>query len=522
MRTSIQICILSLVALLIGVAAPRVNAQCTGDVIPSGIIDGVDLAQILSSWGPCTNCPADIDGDGAVTGIDLGQLLAGWGPCPPFISSVAPGQGTIVGGTPITISGAYFTGATSVTIGGAPATNMIVVSSTTITAVTPAHAAGSVSITITTPSRTSTFQNAFSYASSSILSIVPNTGVFGGGTQITISGSYLSGATSVTIGGAPATNLIVVSPTTITAVTPTGTLGPADVIVTTPAGTLTSLNGFTYVSIVVPTWATLLEATPDPAVVTDANLRAVIVASGFAWRIRDNSSNIEMVLVPAGTFTMGCSASTQYGCGTDENPTHQVTLTQAFYMGRYEVTQAQWQAMMGSNPSSFSGYSDSPSRPVESVSWNKVASGSTSFMSLTGLRLPTEAEWEYAYRAGTTTAYHSYPAQPNGFNDDTLLGNIAWYDANAGSQTHAVGGKLANGLGLHDMSGNVWEWCQDWYGPYSSASVINPTGPTTGSYRLLRGGFWVNFSNYCRASQRNGDAPDAIYVGIGFRVVRTP
>jgi formylglycine-generating enzyme required for sulfatase activity len=521
MRTSIQICILSLVALIIGVAPPRVNAQCTGDVIPSGIIDGVDLAQILSSWGPCTNCPADIDSDGAVTGIDLGQLLAGWGPCPPFISSVAPGQGTIVGGTPITISGAYFTGATSVTIGGAPATNMVVVSSTTITAVTPAHAAGSVSITITTPSRTSTVQNAFSYASSSILSVFPNTGVVGGGALITISGNYLGGATSVTIGGAPATNLIVVSPTTITAVTPTGTPGPADVVVTTPAGTLTSLNGFSYISVVVPTWATLLELSPDPAVVTDANLRAAIEASGLPWRVRDTGTGIEMLLVPAGTFMMGCSASTQNGCGPDESPTHQVTLS-AFYIGRYEVTQAQWTAKMGSNPSSHSGYSDSPTRPVNNVSWNMIASGSTSFMPLTGLRLPTEAEWEYAYRARTTKAFHSYPAQPNGFNDETLLGNIAWWVSNSGSQTHAVGGKLANGLGLHDMAGNVKEWCQDWYGPYSSGSVTNPTGPTTGTSRLLRGGNWVNMSYDCRAPQRSFYTSGGIDYHIGFRAARNP
>ena len=143
-------------------------------------------------------------------------------------------------------------------------------------------------------------------------------------------------------------------------------------------------------------------------------------------------------------------------------------------------------------------------------------------MSVTGLRLPSEAEWEFAYRAGTTTAFHSYPAQPNGFNDDSLLGNIAWYNANAGGQTHAVGGKLANGLGLHDMAGNVWEWCQDWYGPYSSGSVTNPTGPTTGSSRLMRGGSWVNNSNNCRASRRSYDAPVVINIGIGFRVVRTP
>ena len=438
MRTSFQICILSIVALFVGVAAPRVNAQCTGDVIPSGIIDGVDLAQILSSWGPCANCPADIDGDGAVTGIDLGQLLAGWGPCAPFIASVAPGQGTIVGGTPITISGAYFTGATSVTIGGAPATNMIVVSSTIITAVTPAHAAGSVSITITTPSRTTTLQNAFSYS-----------------------------------------------------------------------------------LVVVPSWATLLEELPNAVVVTDANLRAAITATSLAWRIRDTGTGIEMLLVPAGTFTIGCSASNSYACFSDESPTHQVILTQAFYMGRYEVTQAQWSAKMGSNPSYFSGDSDSPSRPVEQVSWNLIAS-TGGFNSVTGFRLPTEAEWEYAYRAGTTTAFHSFPGFSSGTNDDTLLGNIAWHSSNSGNQTHAVGGKYANALGFHDMSGNVWEFCQDWYGPYSSGSVTNPTGPTTSSSRLLRGGCWNNNSYYCRSSLRGYDPPSSAYYLCGFRAARTP
>ena len=265
-------------------------------------------------------------------------------------------------------------------------------------------------------------------------------------------------------------------------------------------------------------WATVLQWNPNQAVVTDVTMRNAIIASGLPWRVRDTSSNIEMLLVPAGTFTMGCSASNSYACSSAENPTHQVTLTQAFYMGRYEVTQAQWTAKMGSNPSNFVGYSDSPSRPVEQVSWNTIQS----FNSATGLRLPTEAEWEYAYRAGTTTAFHSYPAQPNGFNDDTLLGNIAWFYQVAGNQTHAVGGKLANALGLHDMSGNVWEWCQDWYGPYSSGSVTNPTGPATGSFRLLRGGCWGPASNLCRASRRGSDTPVYGTLTVGFRVVRTP
>ncbi len=145
-------------------------------------------------------------------------------------------------------------------------------------------------------------------------------------------------------------------------------------------------------------------------------------------------------------------------------------------------------------------------------------------MSVTGLRFPTEAEWEYAYRAATTTAFHSYAAQPNGFNDDTLLGNIAWYNANAGPQTHAVGGKFSNGLGLHDMSGNVWEWCQDWYIStyYASRPLTNPTGPTPGLYRLLRGGGWYSDSVFCRASRRGGLTPGFFDPYYGFRVVRTP
>ena len=268
-------------------------------------------------------------------------------------------------------------------------------------------------------------------------------------------------------------------------------------------------------------WATTITELPSASVVTNETLRAAIIASGLPWRVRDTGTGIEMLLVPAGTFTIGCSASNSYACFSDESPTHQVILTQAFYMGRYEVTQAQWSAKMGSNPSYFSGDSDSPSRPVEQVSWNMIAS-TGGFNSVTGFRLPTEAEWEYAYRAGTTTAFHSFPGFSSGTNDDTLLGNIAWHSSNSGNQTHAVGGKYANALGFHDMSGNVWEFCQDWYGPYSSGSVTNPTGPTTSSSRLLRGGCWNNNSYYCRSSLRGYDPPSSAYYLCGFRAARTP
>ena len=169
-------------------------------------------------------------------------------------------------------------------------------------------------------------------------------------------------------------------------------------------------------AVTVPSWATLVEAMPDPAVVTDSTLRAAISASGLAWRVLDTATQMEMLLVPPGTFTMGCTASNAFGCVSNENPTHLVTLTQPFYMGRYEVTQGQWVAKIGSNPSYFAGQSDSANRPVERVSWNTIQG----YLSATGMRLPSEAEWEYACRAGTTTAFN------NGSSDDATVGNIAW------------------------------------------------------------------------------------------------
>jgi formylglycine-generating enzyme required for sulfatase activity len=274
-------------------------------------------------------------------------------------------------------------------------------------------------------------------------------------------------------------------------------------------------------------WATVLEFAPDPAVVTDANLRNAIIATGLAWRVRDNASQIEMLLVPPGTFNMGCSPSNQWGCSSDESPVHTVTLTCPFYIGRYEVTQAQWLAKMGSNPSFFKNFADSPNRPVETVSWNTIQG----FLSATGLRLLTEAEWEYAYRAGTTTAFHSGPGFPNGTNNDTLVGNIAWFSGNNGPccsgptyGTKAVGGKAANALGLHDMSGNVWEWVNDWHSAsyYASSPSTNPPGPATGTSRVLRGGSWRDLSRDLRSSRRGVTTPGDTVDNYGFRVARAP
>ena len=470
------------------------------------------VAAVTMTFGISTSsvhgqgsCAGDNNGDGLVNGVDLAIVLGAWGVCPGTITSVTPLQGSILGGTQITINGTNLAGTTAVKIGGVDCTSLQVLSPTLIKAVTPAGSAGVVPISVITAVGTLFSPTPFTYVQLSISSVSPNEGIYLGGTAITITGSFLNGATSVKVGGVPATNVVAVNSTTVTAVTPAGSVGTASVEVTGAKGTATASGAFIFISAVVPTWATMLEALPDPAVVTDANLRAAITATGLAWRIRDNSSNIEMVLVPAGTFMMGCSPG-DAECNSDESPAHQVTLTNAFYMGKTEVTQAQWTAKMGNNPSSFQGQSDSPSRPVDQVSWNMIQG----FNTATGLRLPTEAEWEYACRAGTTTVRYGE------------VNVIAWYNGNAGGTTHAVAGKLPNALGLYDTLGNVWEFCQDFYVPYYSESVTNPTGPVYGTLRLFRGGRWSNPPGACRASQRNALLPDTLIDGIGFRVARNP
>ena len=451
------------------------------------------------------SCGGDNNGDGLVNGVDLAIVLGAWGVCPGTVTSVTPLQGSILGGTQITINGTNLAGTTAVKIGGVDCTNLQVFSPTLVKAVTPAGSVGEAPISVITAAGTIFSPAPFTYVQLSISSVSPNQGIYSGGTAITITGSFLNGATSVKVGGVPATDVVAVNSTTVTAVTPAGSVGATSVEVTGAKGTATASGAFTFISIIVPTWATLLEAVPDPAVVTDANLRAAIAATGLAWRIRDNGTNIEMLLIPPGIFMMGCSPG-DAECSDDESPAHQVTLTNAFYMGKTEVTQAQWQAQMGYNPSYFQGQSDSPSRPVEQVSWNM----SRDFITATGLRYPTEAEWEYACRAGTT-------AQRYGVLDD-----IAWYNGNPNGATHAVATKLPNAFGLYDTIGNVWEWCQDWNGPYSSVSVTNPTGPTTGTQRLFRGGSWFGLPVICRASQRNSVYPSLSGYTIGFRVARNP
>ena len=218
--------------------------------------------------------------------------------------------------------------------------------------------------------------------------------------------------------------------------------------------------------------------------------------------------NIEMVYVKGGTFTMGATAEQGSDAYSDEKPTHSVTLSD-YYIGKYEVTQAQWKAIMGSNPSNWKG----DNLPVENVSWNDIQEFIKKLNAQTGkkFRLPTEAEWEYAARGGNQSKGYKY----SGSNS---ISEVAWYDGNSGDKTHPVGQKAPNELGIYDMSGNVYEWCQDWYGDYSSSSQTNPTGPSSGSYRVLRGGSWNYSARSCRVSDRGSGTPDSRRNNRGFRL----
>jgi formylglycine-generating enzyme required for sulfatase activity len=234
---------------------------------------------------------------------------------------------------------------------------------------------------------------------------------------------------------------------------------------------------------------------------------------------------VNMVPVPAGTFQMGSNNGDR-----DEKPIHQVTISKPFYMGKYEVTQKEWVEVMGSNPSYFKG----DNLPVENVSWYGVidycnkrsvkegltpaytVSGSTVTWNknANGYRLPTEAEWEWAAKGGgkdsTITEY-------SGSNS---ADGVAWYSSNSGGKTHPVGTKSPNSLGIYDMSGNVWEWCWDWSGSYSSGAQTDPAGASSGSDRVARGGSWLNYAEFVHSASRSGNAPANRGNGLGCRLVR--
>ena len=222
-----------------------------------------------------------------------------------------------------------------------------------------------------------------------------------------------------------------------------------------------------------------------------------------------NGINIEMVKVEAGSFNMGATPEMKSPYEV-EKPVHRVTLTNNYYIGKYEVTQALWQAVMGSNPSHFKG----DALPVEQVSWKDCQKFITKLNRLTGknFRLPTEAEWEYAARGGNKSRGYRY-------SGSNTIDDVAWYENDALSQTHPVGTKQPNELEIYDMTGNVMEWCQDWYGSYSSSPLVNPTGAASGSYRVVRGGGWSDSARDCRTSDRDFISPGGRSSDLGLRLV---
>ena len=237
--------------------------------------------------------------------------------------------------------------------------------------------------------------------------------------------------------------------------------------------------------------------------------RVVGAAENEELPITVNGVTFNMVYVEGGTFMMGATSEQGSDAYKDEKPAHSVTLS-SYYIGQTEVTQALWKEVMGSNPSRFEG----DTNPVERVSWNDCQTFIQKLNQRTGktFRLPTEAEWGYAARGGKKSRGYKY----SGGND---IATVAWYGSNSGAKTHAVGTKAPNELGIYDMSGNVWEWCNDWYGDYSSNAQTNPTGAESGPLRVGRGGSWIGNAGDCRSSYRDRCAPSVGYGNIGLRLV---
>ena len=256
----------------------------------------------------------------------------------------------------------------------------------------------------------------------------------------------------------------------------------------------------------------VLSGTLEKAAASDgtyASSGAVVSVAG-ALEFNVKGVRFVMVAVQGGTFTMGATPEQGSDAFDDEKPAHKVTLL-SYYIGQTEVTQELWTAVMSSNPSHHKG--EGANLPVEKVSWNDCQEFIEKLNAITGrrFRLPTEAEWEYAARGGNRSRDYKYSG-----GDD--IDAVAWYSDNSGLKTHAVATKSANELGIYDMSGNMWEWCQDWYGSYSSVAQTNPTGPTSGSSRVFRGGCWYSRAKSCRSSSRNGLGASFSNYYLGLRL----
>jgi len=243
--------------------------------------------------------------------------------------------------------------------------------------------------------------------------------------------------------------------------------------------------------------------------------------SGQPLEIRHKTTGMHLVLCPAGSFTMGSPANEKDRSKRIDESQHKVTLSKPFYIGKYEVTQAEWKKVMGKEPWKGERYTkENPRHAATYISWEDCHEflKKLNVARTTSFALPTEAQWEYACRSATTTRFYYG-------EDETsrLLKDYAWFGDNAykagDKYAHPVGQKKPNAWGLYDMHGNVWEWCQDWYGDYPSKTVINPEGPTAGDYRVIRGGSWYNSARFCRSADRYRIRPSDRLDGLGFRVV---
>lgn len=224
---------------------------------------------------------------------------------------------------------------------------------------------------------------------------------------------------------------------------------------------------------------------------------------------------LHFTYIHAGSFIMG-SQENELNRGNDEGPVHLVEISRDFYMGKYEVTQAQWVYIMGYNPATFKGLPESSLHPVETVSWDECQEFITRLneLGIGTFRLPSEAEWEYTCRANTTTSYYwGNKMAANGSSE------YAWANSRSFAMTNPVGLKKPNPWGLYDMSGNVWEWCSDWFGAYSKLSQIDPKGPESGKYKVFRGGSWYDFYESHRSANRHKHEVDKGYPAIGFRLI---
>lgn len=330
--------------------------------------------------------------------------------------------------------------------------------------------------------------------------ITPSVGAIGQASTITIEGLALGSATSVTIGGEPATSIEAIAPQALrVVVAPSSQPGLKEIVVTTPAGTASLPAGFRHLDASLA-WAETIEVAPDPEVVGDPALRAAIESSGLPWRVRDKATGIELLLIPPGSFPMGSSSDDPHAF-PDESPSRTVEITRPFYLGRTEVTRGQWSPQ----DSAGGAASDLDRQPIEGVSWIEAMA----FATRHGMRLPTEAEWEHACRAGGDG-----PSREE-------LSAFAWHWPISGGSSQPVATRLANGFGLHDMLGNAFEWVADWYGPYDATDLVDPQGSEDGTGRVVRGGSW-SFRTLSRAARRYEYEPQQQRHDVGFRVARDP